>query len=359
MTAVVSKASPAFEFETAATKVLFGRNSAARNLSAEVERLRAQRVLLIAAPSEGELAQRLTERIRDRVIGVFSGVRPHVPHEVALAAEEVAVRSRADLLVCVGGGSTTGTAKIIARATGTPILAVPTTYAGSEMTPVWGMTTDGRKETGRDDRVRPRVVVYDPALVASLPRELAVASALNAIAHALEGLWVPTSSPVSDCLAVESVAQLTAGLRELGTGQERAEDQLLLGAYLAGATFAATGSGLHHKICHLLGGAFDLPHAETHAAVLPHVLRFNAEAIASKMTRLEAALGTGNAIGELETTWRDAGARGTLAELGMTAQQLDSAVTLIARKLPIANPRPVGESDVRAILRRAYEGGDE
>lgn len=358
MTAVVSKASPAFEFETAATKVLFGRDTAARNLGAEVERLRAQRVLLIAAPSESQLAQRLTERIRDRVVEVFSDVRPHVPHEVALAAQEVAVRSQADLLVCIGGGSTTGTAKIIARATGTPILAVPTTYAGSEMTPVWGMTTDGRKETGRDDRVQPRVVVYDPVHVASLPRELAVASALNAMAHAFEGLWLPAGSPVSDCLAVESIAQLTAGLRKLGTGQGQPEDQLLLGAYLAGATFAATGSGLHHKICHALGGAFDLPHAETHAIVLPHVLRFNADAIASKLTRLEAALGTANVIGELETTWRAAGARGTLAGLGMTTQQLDCAVTLITQKLPIANPRPVGEADIRAILHRAYEGGE-
>jgi maleylacetate reductase len=226
------------------------------------------------------------------------------------------------------------------------------------MTPVWGMTTDGRKETGTDPRVQPRVVVYDPALVASLPRDLAVASALNATAHALEGLWVPNGSPVSDLFAVDSVARVTSGLRALVAGQEHPEDQLLLGAYLAGLTFAATGSGLHHKICHVLGGAFDLPHAQTHAVVLPHVLRFNAGSIPTKMSRLQAALGTGDVVRELETAWRAAGAPETLAELGMTAEQLDTAVELVTEKLPIDNPRPVSATDVRALLQAAHEGAD-
>ncbi|MEU2358529.1 maleylacetate reductase [Streptomyces misionensis] len=350
--------SSAFEFETAATRVVFGRGSAAANVEKEAARLGAQSIMLIAASAESDLAHRLTEQVRDRIVEVFGSVKPHVPHSAAVAAQECAVRSQADLLISIGGGSTTGTAKIIARETGIPILAVPTTYAGSEMTPVWGMTTDGIKETGKDLRVQPRVVIYDPALLVSLPRDLAVASALNATAHALEGLWVPASSPVSDALAVDSVAQLTLGLRKLCTGHSQSEDQLLLGAYLAGVTFAATGSGLHHKICHALGGAFDLPHAATHAVILPHVLQFNSGSIASKMTRLEAALGTGEVIRELRTVWRSAGAPETLAELGMTAEQLDEAIDLVARKLPIDNPRPVSAADVGNILRSAYEGGD-
>lgn len=356
MTSTLLTNPPSFEFETAATRVVFGRGLAAENVGREVRRLQAQRIVLIAAIPESGLARQLTEPVRDRVAGTFDGVRPHIPHAVAAAAQEVATRSQADLLISVGGGSTTGTAKIIARKTGTPILSVPTTYAGSEMTPVWGMTTGGLKETGKDLRVQPRVVVYDPELVVSLPRELAVASALNAMAHALEGLWVTASSPVSDSLAVESIVQLTLGLRKLCTGEKRPEDQLLLGAYLAGATFAATGPGLHHKICHTLGGAFDLPHAETHAIVLPHVLRFNANSVPAKMARLEAALGTADVLRELETVWRSAGAPQALADLGMTTQQLDTAAGLAARELPIDNPRPVRAADIRAILHSAHEG---
>jgi maleylacetate reductase len=337
---------------------VFGREAAAANLGTEVARLGAWRALLIAAPSKGDLAQRLTESVADRVVDVFDGVKPHVPHTVAAAARERAVRSRADLLISVGGGSATGTAKIIARETGIPVLAVPTTYAGSEMTPVWGMTTDGVKETGRDPRVQPRVVIYDPALLVSLPRELAVASALNATAHALESLWMVTGSPVSDALAIDAVAQLTQGLRALSAGGSRPEDRLLLGAYLAAVAFAATGSGLHHKICHVLGGAFDLPHAETHAVLLPHVLRFNAETITSKMTRLRAALDTGDVIRELRAVWRTAGAPESLAGLGMTTEQLALAVGLVAKKLPIGNPRPVTADDIDTLLHRAYEGAD-
>ena len=199
----------------------------------------------------------------------------------------------ADAVLAIGGGSTTGVAKAVALTTRLPVVAVPTTYSGSEVTPTWGLTEDGRKTTGVDVAVLPRTVVYDPELTVSLPAGLAVASGLNAMAHCVEAMWAPRRNPVSTVVAEEGVRSLATGLSAVGTdtvgtdgGGLPAATDLLRGAYLGGTAFAGAGSGLHHKLCHVLGGAFDLPHAPTHAVVLPHVLAFNAPGAPDAETRV-------------------------------------------------------------------------
>ena len=274
-----------FSYEALPGRVVFNIGAARRQLAGEVDRLDISHLLLISTAAEAELAQELAAPLGDRVCAHFTGVRPHVPNEVAEEARSVAQESGAQALLSVGGGSTTGTAKAVALSNGLPIVAVPTTYAGSEMTPVWGLTELGEKVTGTDTRVLPRTVVYDPALTFSLPVGLSTASGLNALAHCVEAFWAPGRNPITSLLAGEGIRAVTQGLPAVvidGLDPE-ARSQLLYGAYLSGASFAVAGSGLHHKICHVLGGTFDLPHAETHAVVLPYVLAFNEPAIGARV----------------------------------------------------------------------------
>lgn len=244
-------------------------------------------VLLIASGSAREAADRVAREVE--VAARIDGVRQHVPVDLAEEARAQATTARA--IVCVGGGSATGLAKAVALTTGLPILAVPTTYAGSEMTPVWGMTEAGAKRTGTDPVVLPKTVVYDPELSRDLPIGVTAASVGNALAHCVEAVWTPRASPLTNLTAVEGTQALATGLRQVLTTPSDivARSNLLYGACLAGVSMTQAGTGLHHKLCHLLGGTYGLPHAETHAVVLPHIAALNTPAIPETATRLTTA----------------------------------------------------------------------
>ncbi|MPV36030.1 maleylacetate reductase [Georgenia subflava] len=365
-----------FVYETAPTRVVFGRGTVRTALPGEIDRLGASRVMVLTGKVHQSLAHTAVTPFADAVVSFFADAEEHVPAPVADRAVARARDARPDLLLSLGGGSATGTAKIVARDLRVPILAVPTTYAGSEATPVWGLTREGRKETGEDAAVRPRTVVLDPDLTDQLPRTLAVASGINALAHAVEAYWAPGANPISSAMADEAVRALAAGLRGVGPeGLARAQapenaltdpvgvwagtptaagEQLLYGAYLAGATLAAAGSGLHHKICHVLGGAFNLPHAALHAVVLPHVLALNAPAVPAVAGRIARALDADEAVSGLRGLAASVAAPRTLAQIGLHFRQLDEAVDRVSATLPIDNPRPVGKNEVRAVLTAAY-----
>ena len=352
---------PVSVFESRPQRVVTGVGAASR-LAAEVAQLDCERVFLVTGRHDVGLAERLAEDVD--VVAVFSDVRPHVPVEVARAATDLARSSGADVLVAVGGGSTVGTAKAVALTERLPILAVPTTYAGSEATDVWGLTDQDGKSNGTDPVVLPRTVIYDPELTVSLPRSLTTASGLNAVAHCVDSLWGPTRSPVSTALATEGIRQLAAGLVVVvGDGRDLvAREQCQAGTYLAAAAFAAAGSGMHHKICHVLGGAYDLEHAALHAALLPHVLGFNAPAAPEAATRIAAALqaaghGDGSdALAALGSVYDAIGAPRSLGALGLRADQLDEAAALALERIPPSNPRPVSLKDLVQLLRRAQSG---
>ncbi|MEI7029345.1 maleylacetate reductase [Streptomyces pratensis] len=345
-----------FTYDALPGRVVFGPGVASTRLLAEVDAFGAQRILLIAGESETALARELCAPFADRVTATFSGIRPHVPLEVAESAREAA--AGADLVLCVGGGSTTGTAKAVALTTGLPIVAVPTTYAGSEVTPVWGLTQGSRKTTGTDPVVLPRTVVYDPDLTLTLPAALSVASGLNAMAHCVEAFWAPRRNPVSSAVAEDGIRHLAAGLPVIATdpkdGEARAD--LLLGAYLAGSAFAVAGSGLHHKICHVLGGAFDLPHAETHAIVLPYVLAFNAPNAPRAAARIAAALGRDDAVQGLHELGRELKVPAGLRDLGLGRSDVDAVLDDILALAPTDNPSPVTANGLKALLVAAWSG---
>src|SRR5215475_6903057 len=272
-------------------RICFGSGEAAASLQREVANLKAGRVMVIAAKAEADLAESITTDLP--VALRHDDVMMHVPIEVAERARQAAASNDVDVLVSVGGGSTTGLAKAVAMTTGLPIIAVPTTYAGSEATPVWGLTEGAKKTTGIDQRVLPKVIVYDAALTMSLPVEMSVASGLNALAHCVDSMWAPNADPVNAALAAEGIRSLAAGLPKVVAdpmdldGREHA----LYAAYLSAAAFASAGSGLHHKICHVLGGKYNLPHAQTHATVLPYVLAFNGPAAPDAERRIAASFG--------------------------------------------------------------------
>ena len=357
----------AFAYDALPGRVVFGRGVARTRLAAEMEHVGAARVMVVSAPGEAALARELTAPIRERVALHFDRARQHVPEDVADHACAAAREHGVDVLLSIGGGSTTGTAKIVALREGLPVIAVPTTYAGSEITPIWGLTTAAGKQTGHSLAVLPRVVLYDPDLVDSLPAPLAVSSALNAMAHCAESLW-RASAPVIGRMALDGARALAAGLRSASTDPKHSSELLLYGAYLAGASFAVAGSGLHHKICHILGGSFDLPHAQTHAVVLPYVVTFNTPAMPEQMARLGEALtdadsggapqgAAADATTALRALYATSHVPPSLAELGLSRDELARAIDLVATKLlPIDNPRPVGKDDVAALLTAAYEG---
>lgn len=345
-----------FDHRTLGQRVLFGTGAAVANTVTAIDELGAARVLLIADAFAVALADQIAERTR--VVARIDDVVQHVPRERADAAEQLAIDTDADALLTIGGGSSTGLAKIVALRTSLPIVSVPTTFAGSEATDVWGMTKDERKITGSDPRVLPRVVVYDASLSKGLPRRLAISSGLNAVAHAVDGMWAPRADPVNRALGTEGLRALIPGLERLAADPDDVEgrEQTLYGAYLAAVAFASAGSGMHHKICHTLGGAYGLPHAETHAVVLPYVVHFNADAAPDAEVRVAAALGGAPAAPGLLALARRLGAPTSLRAIGFDEADIVEAARLAAPSIPASNPRAVTDADLEELLRSAWAG---
>jgi maleylacetate reductase len=350
-----------FAFNSFNSRTIFGAGSHQR-VRSEIEGLGARRVMLVHGGAATEAADAIAAQLDDRLALRWSRVAQHVPVPLAQDAREAADNAAIDAIVCVGGGSAIGLGKAIALTHGVPLLAVPTTYSGSEQTAIYGLTGDHHKETGDDPRVRPQVVLYDPGLTLGLPIEISVPSAFNALAHSIEALWAPGSNPFASSVAIESVRHIHASLPAVRArpSDPEARSQLLLGAAMAGMALGWTATGLHHKICHVLGGMFDLTHADTHSVVLPHVLAFNAPAIPGTMARLASALEVPPGS-EAEALWDLAivtGAPTRLADLKSSQGSLTSAdLSEVAAAVdPGVNPRPVTSADVLRLLEAAFVG---
>lgn len=339
-------------------RVVFGTGTLAR-VPEELDRL-GRTALLLSTRSAAAAAGELRTGLGSRLVGEFTGAAMHTPVEVTERALGVLRDSRAEVLVAVGGGSAIGLAKALALRTDLPQLVVPTTYAGSEMTAILGETAEGRKRTQRSPAVRPEVVVYDVDLTLGLPPGLSATSGLNALAHAVEALYAPAVDPLTTLAGTEAVRLLAGALQRVvaAPADRAARTDALTGAWLAGGCLGVVPMGLHHKLCHLLGGTYDLPHAPTHAVVLPHVAAFNAAAAPEALGRVAAALGSGSAsdaAAGLFALGRTLRAPRSLRELGMPEEGVDEICARAARD-PYANPRPVDADGLRPVLRRAWAG---
>ncbi len=345
-----------FAFSTQLPRVVFGAGSI-QYLQREIELLGSTRAIVLCTPEQRGSADLVAAVLGDRCAGVFDGAVMHVPMEVAREAQAFARKVGADCMVAIGGGSTTGLGKAIALESALPILAIPTTYAGSEMTSIYGITENGLKKTGKDPRVLPKTVIYDPELTLTLPAGLSVTSGMNAIAHAAEGLYAQDANPIMSLIAEEAIRSMAQGLRRVHIDpfDIDARSDCLYGAWLCGIVLGSVGIALHHKLCHTLGGSYNLPHAETHTVVLPHAIAYNTPAAPDMVGRIARALGADNAARGLYDLAKSLGAPTSLRDIGMPDGQLDRCAE-IATQNAYWNPRPIEQAEIRQLLEAAYYG---
>ena len=345
-----------FVFNANPSRVLFGSGTVAW-LPEEVARLKGERVLVLSTPEQADLVTDIAEVLGTKVASIFTKAQMHTPVEVTHEAMVVANDVRADLILAVGGGSTTGLGKAIALRTDLPQIVVPTTYAGSEATPILGETEAGRKITKSDPRILPEVIVYDVDLTLTLPVLMSVTSGINAIAHAAEALYARDANPIIAMMAEEGIASIAQGLPKLAaSAQDReARTLVLYGAWLCGVCLGSVGMALHHKLCHTLGGLFNLPHAPMHTAVLPHALRYNEDAAPAAMATIGRAMGVSDPARGLYEFASKLGAIMSLKTLGMPEDGVDVAVTE-AMANAYWNPRPLEKAPLTKLLERACAG---
>lgn len=347
-----------FTYDAIPGRVVFGAGSR-RGLRAEADALGAQRILVVAGEFEDAIAAEVTAILGDLVVGRFSDVVQHVPIAKAADAKAQASQLGVDTVVTVGGGSATGFGKILARDLDIVTMALPTTYAGSEMTTIWGQTDGDHKQTGNDPRVKPAVVVYDPELTFSLPARIAGPSGMNALAHSVEALYGPGANPVISAMALESIRALAAALPVVTSDPDDigGRTEAMYGAYLAGVALATGGTALHHKTCHVLGGMFDLNHGDMNAVMLGHAVAYNAPAMPEVMASLGRALDVdpGEVAGTIFDLAAAIGAPTSLEAIGMPAAGIDEA----ARRVVVAaaaNVRAPEEDAIAEMLAAAYSG---
>ncbi|MGH8828825.1 MAG: maleylacetate reductase [Jiangellaceae bacterium] len=326
-------------------------------LSAELEQLSLQRVLLIASRSARHIADDVAVHLGPQVAGRFNEVRQHVPEALAAKASGLAADVDADGVVTIGGGSATGLGKAVALATALPLVAVPTTYAGSEATPIYGVTGE-HKRTGRDDRVLPRLVMYDAQLTVSMPAAVTATSGFNALAHCVEALYAPGANPVTSLSAEEGVRVLARALPQAVKRPDdlTARSDALYGAYLAGSALAVAGSALHHTLCHVLGGSYGLGHGDVHTVLLPYVAAYNADSAPEAMRIVARALGSEDAASGLRDLAETLQAPTSLSALGMLERGVDDVAQRAVAAIGNRNPRPVDVASVRRLLADAFAG---
>lgn len=345
-----------FLFDQPSYRVVFGAGTLGQ-LRQEVDRLGGTRVLIVCTAAERPLAERISTQLGGIAAGIFADALMHHPVETVAAARDRARQLHADCCVTVGGGTTTGTGKLITLETGIPLIAVPTTYAGSEMTPIYGITEGTVKRTGRDRTVLPRSVIYDPLLTVSLPPEVSGPSGINAIAHSVEALYALDRNPITSLMAVESIRSLARALPIVVRQPENldARSDALYGAWLAGIVLGSTAMGLHHKLCHTLGGTFNLPHAAVHTVILPHAIAYNRDDAPEAMRLAAEALGDTDAARGAYDLAVVLGAPTSLQSIGMPADGLDRAADLAVQN-QYPNPRPLDRGAIRELLENAFVG---
>src|SRR5882672_2044694 len=347
----------AFEFTPLPARVVFGRGTLAR-IADEVRQLGCSRAFVLSDAHHAEgAAATVLQLLGDNAVGLSTDAAMHTPVELT---ERVLQRLRTaapDCLVSLGGGSTTGLSKALALRTDLPQIVIPTTYAGSEATPILGQTEQGRKTTLRSPKVLPRVILYDIELTLEMPARLSVVVGMNAMANAVEALYAKDGNPVTSMLAEQGIAALASALPLIAADSRNldARSDALFGAWACGNCLGTVGMSLHHKLCHTLGGSFDLPHAETHAVILPHAAAFNQSAAPKALARAARALGADKAGTGLFDLAESLGAPTSLKAIGMSESDLDQAAE-IATSAPYWNPRPVDRDAIRALLDDAYHG---
>jgi alcohol dehydrogenase class IV len=345
-----------FVYESLPGRVIFGAGSIEK-IGEEVRRLGGKRAVVLATEQQQDDARKIAATLGGLSVGVFAGAVMHTPVERTEEALAFVQSREADCLVAFGGGSTIGLGKAIALRTGLPQMAVPTTYAGSEMTPILGQTENGIKTTQRTLDVLPECVIYDVNLTLSLPVKLSMTSGINAVAHAVEALYARDNNPIISLAAEHAIAKLAHALPVILQHPQDIEARAaaLYGSWLCGMCLGSVGMAVHHKLCHTIGGLFNLPHAETHTVILPHAVAFNAHAAPEAMAALSRALGGGPPALALFDLAGRLGAEQSLSGLGMPQTGIDTAADHAVAN-PYWNPRPIERGAIRDLIAAAWAG---
>lgn len=345
-----------FDYQAFEARIVFGPGKVSE-LPAEIEKLGGRSVLVVSTGSQRDVADAAIDALGDAYAARIDGAVMHVPRENVVSALDLVRQHSCDCVVAIGGGSALGVAKGIALETALPIVAVPSTYAGSEMTDIWGISEGEGKTTGRDKRVVPKTVIYDPDLTRGLPARLAGPSGINAMAHSVEALYAQNRNPVLSMIAEEGIRAMASGLPAVCDGSAGDDERgaALYGAFMCGLALATATMGIHHKLCHVVGGTFGMPHAETHTVILPHATHFNRDAAPEAMQAISRALSADSAAGGIFDLATKIGAPTALKDLGLNEEDLDRAAE-IATASPYYNPQPVDRDGVRALLDAAYHG---
>ena len=344
-----------FVYQSSPQRVIFAAGARSRT-GEELDRLGVSRVMIITTPPQADTAAAFARLIGERAGIVYPGAQMHTPTNVTEAALTAVSSVRADGLLVIGGGSAIGLSKAIALRTDLPQLVIPTTFAGSEMTPILGEVERGVKKTQRSPKVLPETIIYDPELVAKLPRHVAGPSAMNAMAHAVDALCADNANPITSLLAEESLRALARSLpRLLADPDQAAWADALYGAWLAGTCLGTVDMGIHHKICHVLGGAFDLSHADVHCVMLPYTAAFNQTTTPDAIRRVARALGSDDAPSALYDLMLGVESQSSLKALGLTPAALEKAADL-AMEPPYHHPRQLTRDEIIRILFAAYDG---
>ncbi len=287
-----------FHYVSFAQEVIFAPASLTQ-LGDAIGRFGWQRVLLCTSHTMQRNGQvdSIKSSLGDSLVGVFDHVQPHVQDVQVNEVLSLAIEKNIDAVIGMGGGSPIGMAKALGFQSHFPIVAIPTTYAGSEMTPVYGIThTDenpSRKVTVTDPKITPKFVIYDPQLTLDLPPELTASTGINALAHCIEALYSKTCNPLSTAAATNGIRHINNALLDCYRDGKNldARTEMLLGSHLAGLSLASVSMGLHHGLCHVLGGSANVPHGIANSIILPHAIRFNAEATATQLLPAAEAMG--------------------------------------------------------------------
>ena len=345
-----------FNFKALPWNVVFA-SGAIQGLSDELAKLNFKRALVLSTPEQSAHASLVCDLLGEQAVGKFSEAVMHVPVETVDLAMQQAKACQADCSVAIGGGSTTGLGKALALKMQLPNVAIPTTYAGSEMTNVWGLTEDGTKQTGRDDIVVPNLTIYDPELTLELPAAISGPSGLNAMAQAVVNVTAAKPNPIISALAVDGIRALAKSLPRIMENPRdlTARSDALYGACLCGGALGLGITGLHHRICHTLGGTYNTSHADTHAIILAHTVAFNEPAVPEQTQTVAAAMNTNNAAEGIYALLQSVSSKTRLSDLGIREEDLDNIARLTTAK-EIPGPRAVDEAAVRQIIDDAFHG---
>jgi maleylacetate reductase len=349
-------ATPGGVYNAVPSRVVFAEGSV-NGIADEVARLGARRALVVTTPGRSGLGDRVASLLGDRCAGLWPEAVSQVPIELARRGRQAARDAGADCIVSAGGGAAIGLGKGISLELALPVIAIPTTYSGSEVTGFCGITIDGVKRMHTSLNMLASTVIYDPQLTLGLPVDISAASAMNALAHCVDAIYVPTVDPVTVLAAIEGARVIAQAAPRVVArpGDMQARADLLYGAYLGGVALTG-GFALQHGLAHVLGGSFNIPHGLSHTLVLPYVAHYNSAYAPLPLRRLATAIGAssvGTGIYDL--------ARSLDVKMGLTGTGLDRSVLEAAARITVEtdegyNPGPVSVEAVRGILDAAWDG---